>query len=336
MLSSVRNDNVFMKKNMYLLLLVIVSLALASCKSSSKSEESVSNINNALQDSVEVILEKHLVEYGAMDGVAIIMETESGKIRAMVGLEAKDDSTYVRADSLAASKHSSALMRTVSVLAALNTGKVKPDDMFDSGVGVFVYDNDTIYDHNWRKGGYGELTLWQTLAYSSDIGILKAVDEAFPDKKDFLVSVRKMSFGQPLEVEGMKLDSCVQDSEMPWYYYAMGFQEITPLQMLAFYNAIANKDSIASPSSIVDIRGMLEGVVSKGLAKRAMSDKVKVAGMNGTIRNEDSTLTAEFCGYFPADKPKYTMLVSVHRKELPAAGGRMAGSIFKKIAEMMM
>lgn len=336
MLSSVRNDNVFMKKNMYLLLLVIVSLALASCKSSPKSEESVSNINNVLQDSVEVILEKHLVEYGAMDGVAIIMETESGKIRAMVGLEAKDDSTYVRADSLAASKHSSALMRTVSVLAALNTGKVKPDDMFDSGVGVFVYDNDTIYDHNWRKGGYGELTLWQALAYSSDIGILKAVDEAFPDKKDFLASVRKMSFGQPLEVEGMKLDSCMQDSEMPWYYYAMGFQEITPLQMLAFYNAIANKDSIASPSSIVDIRGMLEGVVSKGLAKRAMSDKVKVAGMNGTIRNEDSTLTAEFCGYFPADKPKYTMLVSVHRKELPAAGGRMAGSIFKEIAEMMM
>lgn len=179
------------------------------------------------------------------------------------------------------------------------------------------------------------MTLWQTLAYSSDIGILKAVDEAFPDKKDFLASVRKMSFGQPLEVEGMKLDSCVQDSEMPWCYYAMGFQEITPLQMLAFYNAIANKDSIASPSSIADIRGMLEGVVSKGLAKRAMSDKVKVAGMNGTIRNEDSTLTADFCGYFPADKPKYTILVSVHRKEVPAAGGRMAGTIFREIAEFI-
>lgn len=323
-----------MKKEICLLVLAIALLALASCKSSSKSEESVSNINNALQDSVAAILEKHLVEYGAMDGVAIIMETESGKIRAMVGLDAKGDSTYERVDSLAASKHSSALMRTVSVLAALNTGKVKPGDMFDSGEGIFVYDNDTIYDHNWQKGGYGELTLWQALAYSSDIGILKAVDEAFPDKKDFLASVRKMSFGQPLEVEGMKLDSCVPDSEMPWCYYAMGL--ITPLQMLAFYNAIANKDSIASPSSIVDIRGMLKGVVSKGLAKRAMSDKVKVAGMNGTIRNEDSTLTAEFCGYFPADKPKYTMLVSVHRKELPAAGGRMAGSIFKEIAEMMM
>ena len=325
-----------MKKEISLLVLAIAMLALASCKSSHKSEESVSNINNALQDSVASILERHLVEYGAMDGVAIIMETESGKIRAMVGLEAKDDSAYARADSLAATKHSSALMRTVSALAALNTGKVKPDDMFDSGVGIFVYDNDTIYDHNWRKGGYGELTLRQALAYSSDIAITRAVDEAFPDKKDFLASVRKMSFGQSLEVEGLKVDSCLQDSEMPWCYYAMGFQEITPLQMLAFYNAIANKDSIASPSSIADIRGMLEDVVSKGLAKRAMSDKVKVAGMNGTIRNEDSTLTADFCGYFPADKPKYTILVSVHRKEVPAAGGRMAGSIFKEIAEMVM
>lgn len=324
-----------MKKNVYLLLLAFVSLALASCMSSPNSGESVSNINNALQDSVASILERHLVEYGAMDGVAIVMETESGKIRAMVGLEAKDDSAYARADSLAASKHSSALMRTVSVLAALNTGKVKPDDMFDSGVGIFVYDNDTIYDHNWRKGGYGELTLRQALAYSSDVAITRAVDEAFPDKKDFLASVRKMSFGQSLEVEGLKVDSCVQDSEMPWCYYAMGFQKITPLQMLAFYNAIANKDSIASPSSITDIRGMLEGVVSKGLAKRAMSDKVKVAGMNGTIRNEDSTLTADFCGYFPADKPRYTILVSVHRKEVPAAGGRMAGAIFREIAEFI-
>ena len=325
-----------MKKNVYLLLLVIVSLALASCKSSSKSEESVSNINNVLQDSVEAILEKHLVEYGAMDGVAIIMETESRKIRAMVGLEAKDNSAYVRADFLAASKHSSALMRTVSVLAALNTGKVKPDDMFDSGVGIFVYDNDTIYDHNWRKGGYGELTLWQALAYSSDIGILKAVDEAFPDKKDFMASVRNMSFGQPLEVEGMKLDSCVQDSEMPWCYYAMGFQEITPLQMLAFYNAI----DLLRPH-LPTFHEYLQYLMAKlyypcYLAKCAMSDKVKVAGMNGTIRNEDSTLTADFCGYFPANKPKYTILVSVHRKELPAAGGRMAGSIFKEIAEMMM
>ena len=348
-----------MKKIVYLLLLIIVSLALSSCKSSPKAEEGVSYINGVLQDSVAAILERHLIEYAAMDGVAIVMEAKSGRIRAMVGLEAKGDSVYERADSLAGRKHSSALMRTVSVLAALNTGKVKPDDKFDSGAGIYAYGNDTVFDHNWQKGGYGNLTLRQALYYSSDVGVTRAVDRAFADKKQFFESVKKMSFGQPLEVEGLKMDACSQDSiEMPWYYYAMGFQEIAPIQMLTFYNAIADEGKMVMPllfepspmsedtlqvinpqiakaSCITEIRKMLEGVITEGLGKRAMSDKVKVAGMNGAIYNEDSTLTADFCGYFPADKPKYTVLVSVHRKERPAAGGRMAGAVFKEIAEYL-
>lgn len=322
-------------KNVSLMLLAIALLALASCKSSPKPEKTESTIDGVLQDSVEAILERHLVEYDAIDGVAIVMETESRKIPAMVGLMAKSDSSYERADSLAASKHSSALMRMVSVLSALNTGKVKPDDKFDSGVGIYAYGNDTVFDYNWRKGGFGELTLRQALAYSSDVAITRAVDEAFPDKQAFLASVRKMSFGQSLEVEGLKVGSSLQDTEMPWCYYAMGFQEITPIQMLAFYNAIARKDKIASPLSIADIRGMLEGVVKEGFGKQAMSDKFAVVGQNGTIYNEDSTLTADFCGYFPADKPRYTILVSVHLKGIPAAGGRMAGTIFREIAECL-
>lgn len=70
-----------MMKRIPLLLLAIALLALASCKSSPKPGESVSNINHALQASVAAILERHLVEYDAMDGVAIVMETESGMVR---------------------------------------------------------------------------------------------------------------------------------------------------------------------------------------------------------------------------------------------------------------
>ena len=207
--------------------------------------------------------------------------------------------------------------------------------------------------------GISKEALRQALYYSSDVGVTRAVDRAFADKKQFFESVKKMSFGQPLEVEGLKMDACSQDSiEMPWYYYAMGFQEIAPIQMLTFYNAIADEGKMVMPllfepspmsedtlqvinpqiakaSCITEIRKMLEGVITEGLGKRAMSDKVKVAGMNGAIYNEDSTLTADFCGYFPADKPKYTVLVSVHRKERPAAGGRMAGAVFKEIAEYL-
>ncbi len=347
-------------KKLSLMLLAIVLLALASCKSSPKAEKGVSNVDCVLQDSVVAILERHLVEYDAMDGVAIVMETESGRIRAMVGLETKGDSLYDRADSLAGVKHSSALMRTVSVLAALNSGKVKPDDKFDSEEGVYVYDNDTIYDHNWRKGGYGELTLRQALLYSSNIATVKAVDEAFANKDDFFKSLKRMSFGEPSKVEGLRVDSCsLDDEEMPWYGYAIGCKELAPIQMLTFYNAIANNGKmvmpmlyasmaskevephvinpqIATTASIAEIKDMLRGVITKGLGKRAGSDKVKVAGMNGTIYNSDGTITADFCGYIPADKPRYTVLVSVRRKELPAAGGRMSGVVFKEIAEMSM
>ena len=84
-------------------------LVLASCKSSPKAEERVCNIYGGLQDSIEAILQRHLLEYDAMDGVAIVMETNSGRIRAMVGLECKEGSSYVRADSLAEVRHSSGL-----------------------------------------------------------------------------------------------------------------------------------------------------------------------------------------------------------------------------------
>ena len=346
-------------KNVMFMIGVAAMLILASCKSSPKTEERVCNVYGELQDSVEAILQRHLSEYDAMDGVAIVMETNSGRIRAMVGLECKEGCSYVRADSLAGTGHSSALMRAVTILAALNSGKVTPDTKVDTGEGVYVCGKDTIFDHNWRKGGYGELTLRQVLAFGSNVGTVKAVDKAFADKKQFIDNVKKMSFGQPAEMEGLKIDSCSQDAaELHWYDFALGNKETAPIQMLTFYNAIANNGKmvapflyeplrpidegpqvlnpqIASASSINTIREMLEENIIKGLGKRAMSTLFAVAGANGTIYNKDSTLTADFCGYFPTKAPVYTVFVSVHRKEQPASGGVMAGTIFKEIAEFL-
>ena len=347
-----------MKKVMFMIG-AAATLLLASCKSSPKAEERVCNIYGGLQDSVVAILQKHLSKYDAMDGVAIVMETNSGRIRAMVGLECREGSSYVRADSLAGIGRSSALMRTISMLAALNSGMVTPNTKVDTEEGVYVCGKDTIFDHNWRRGGYGELTLCQVLALGSNVGTVKAVDKAFADKKQFFDNVKKMSFGLPREMEGLKIDSCSQNvADLPWYYFALGNKETAPIQMLTFYNAIANNGKmvapllyellrpidedpqvlnpqIASPSSITAIREMLEENITKGLGKRAMSDLFPIEGVTGTIYNKDSTLTADFCGYFPMKNTVYTVLVSVHRKERPASGGVMAGTIFKEIAEFL-
>ena len=79
--------------------------------------------------------------------------------------------------------------------------------------------------------------------------------------------------------------------------------------------------------------------VTDGLCQPAKSDKVLVAGMQGTSSlstNEDSTkdmYAVEFCGYFPTDNPKYSIIVSINKAGLPASGGLMAGDVFKKIAD---
>ena len=59
-----------------------------------------------------------------------------------------------------------------------------------------------------------------------------------------------------------------------------------------------------------------------------------VAGISGSIHTEDG-IYADFCGYFPIEKPKYTVLVSYKRPGAPAPGGNMAGQTFRKIAELL-
>lgn len=94
---------------------------------------------------------------------------------------------------------------------------------------------------------------------------------------------------------------------------------------------------IASRASIDSLKKALVFNVTDGLGQPAKSDKVLVAGMQGTSSlstNEDSTkdmYAVEFCGYFPTDNPKYSIIVSINKTGLPASGGLMAGDVFKKI-----
>ena len=96
---------------------------------------------------------------------------------------------------------------------------------------------------------------------------------------------------------------------------------------------------IASRASIDSLKLALAFNITDGLGHPAKSDKVLVAGMQGTSSlstNEDSTkdmYAVEFCGYFPTDNPKYSIIVSINKAGLPASGGLMVGDVFKKIAD---
>ena len=106
---------------------------------------------------------------------------------------------------------------------------------------------------------------------------------------------------------------------------------VTPLEMLKLFNSIIKNDSLKSA---------LRYYITDGLGKQASSDKVEVAGFSGrsTISVENSEkpeYAVEFIGYFPADVPKYSIIVSMNKKGLPASGGLMAGSVFKDIVDCM-
>ena len=106
---------------------------------------------------------------------------------------------------------------------------------------------------------------------------------------------------------------------------------ITPLEMLKLFNGIIKNDSLKSA---------LRYYITDGLGKQASSDKVEVAGFSGrsTIsvdNSEKPEYAVEFIGYFPANAPKYSIIVSMNKVGLPASGGLMAGSVFKDIVEVL-
>ena len=324
-----------MKKSLLIAITMLAVTVFIACTTKQVTE---GTINPQLQNSVDSIVKQGMEEFAAEEGMTIIMETSTGNLQAMVGWK-EDNGNAVKDTTLLTKARESFLFRGASLLAALETGNVSLDDMFNTYTGIDVIGQDTIYDHNWRKGGYGELTLLQGLAYNSSIAIDKAADVAYQNKDVFLQKLQQM---------GLEKDSTFKGS---WPVYALGFHHIRPTSMVSFFNAIANGGKMVSPKmqegpaivvdsmiakkkNIESIQKALRFFVTNGLGKKAETKMVNVAGISGSIHTEDG-IYADFCGYFPIEKPKYTVLVSYKRPGAPAPGGNMAGQTFRKIAELL-
>lgn len=330
-----------------------------------------STISPALQYAADSMLNVKLTEINGLQGQVIIMNVQTGELLAMAGRERNFEGKFQPCQNFAYQQELGSLMKTASLLVALETGEVKLSDVVDVGNGVWQIDDDRIMkDHNWRRGGYGEVTLDRVLEISSNIGISKTIWSLFKGhEKDYFNKLDSMSFGQPNSIEGIEglrpsVYSSPKDSD--WVnkdilWSAIGYdRKIAPIQMLTFYNAIANNGKMVRPTlvpgttEIIDeqiaksenvtlMQQALEHVVSQGLGKLAGCERIKVAGNTGTSQvNEyyegDNTVCEyhlAFCGYFPADAPNYSMIVSMNKLGLPASGGGMAGDAFHNIVEWM-
>ena len=336
---------------------IIVLSIFTSCQCRQQVTLPISTIDSTLQVNATAILESKLSEINAQSGQVIIMEVQTGQIKALVGLTRKDSTNYQSCENFSVWQ-STGLMHPISLLAALETGKVKLSDKVDTGNGIYQIHGRELKDHNWHRGGYGELTIQEGLAASSNIAIYKTMEKAFGDNpQTFFDLLANMSYGKPDSINGIASLQPYKITEKNITWNCIGYEQlISPIQVLPFYNAIANngkmiqpqlyKDSvvvinpqIASRASIDSLKLALAFNITDGLGHPAKSDKVLVAGMQGTSSlstNEDSTkdmYAVEFCGYFPTDNPKYSIIVSINKTGLPASGGLMAGDIFKKIID---
>lgn len=289
------------------LILISIIIPFASCNIKNNSVNRISAIDSTLQVKIDSILQNRLSELNATSGQVIVMEVRTGEIKASVGTEL--------------TPQESGLVRTASLLAALETKAIQISDTVDVGNGILTIGKDTLLDHNWYRGGYGKITIQQGFGLSSNIANYKTAKHTFKDAQAFAKALAKYGYQ-------------VKDTSL--IYNPSGYGVFTtPLQNLTFYNAIA-QGTISDKATANSIKLALEYTVTNGLAKPAMSDKVKIAGATGTIQLPNGEYAVEFCGYFPADNPQYSVIVSINKKDKPASGGLMAGTVFKQIAELMM
>ena len=278
----------------------------------------VTTINIDMQDVTEKALKSALRFHDADWGTAILMEVESGHIKAIANLKYEDgdfDEHYNHA--IAEHSEPGSTFKLASILAGLEDGFYSLLDSVDTEDGTHQFYDKTMRDS--KKGGYGKISIGDAFVQSSNVGISKVINRSYKDKpQDFIDRIYKMGLCTPLDLELPYPNSLLikqpgspgwSGVTLPWM--SIGYSlRLTPLHILTFYNAIANNGVMVSPlfttqilkdgkkvsehskkiinpaicskSSIVQIMPYLIDVVEKGTAKSIRTRKYKIAGKTGT------------------------------------------------------
>lgn len=339
----------------------------------------IATIDVHLQDVAEHALRKQLDSLNGEWGCAILMEVETGFVRAIANLGRTKDSTYSELINYAISQsvEPGSTMKLMSLMAAMESGKIEVMDTVNTGNGQRNFNGVTLHDSH--KGGYGSISIEQVFAKSSNVGTALAVRKAFASEPQmFLDYLNGFGLGTPLgiDLEGEGRPSVyasVKDSK--WSansltQMSIGYEvAFTPIQILSFYNAVANNGNLVRPSFVEAIRsksGQVQKIEPVVLRKEICNEKTlqqcrlmmeavgkpggtafeafknspyHVAGKTGTCwlwKNgsyQDNRYRASFVGYFPADKPKYSCIVVVEDPRGLYYASQVAAPVFRELAD---
>ncbi|HIN38958.1 MAG TPA: PASTA domain-containing protein [Flavobacteriales bacterium] len=341
----------------------------------------VTTIDVNIQDVAHQALNEQLVKNGADHGCVVLMEVSTGEVKAIANLKKSESGVYYEWYNYAIgeSTEPGSTFKLAAVIAAMEDGHLGLDDSVDTEDGSIQYYDRVMHDSH--QGGYGKISLKQAFEKSSNVGISKLLVQSYKDNpQQFIDRLYRMNLNKPLGVdiagEGAPVVKNTKDKSwsgitLPWM--SIGYEvRQTPLQILTFYNAVANNgkmvkpmlikeirrrgkvvksyrpiiinEAICSKSTIANAKILLEGVIQNGTGINLKNNTYRIAGKTGTARIANKSYgykydgkysyQASFVGFFPAENPKYSCIVVVNAPSNDVYYGNLvAGPIFKEIAD---
>lgn len=329
-----------------------------------------------LQDVTETALLRALEYHEADYGVVVVMEVQTGEVKAISNLSRNAQGYYHEQYNYAVGglREPGSTFKLATMMALLEDTNITLNDTIETGNGEYKFYDNIVRDH--EPGGYGTITIKEAFEKSSNVAMAKLVDRHFGLKPErFLEYIDNLGLSQPLglEIKGEGIPKIKRPGSkswsgitLPWMAYGYGL-ELTPMQTLTLYNAVANNGKMIKPivvkrvrkadkvleeyntmvlnkkicsyETLAKLKLMLEGVVERGTAANINNAHYKIAGKTGTaVILENGRYTKKyitsFAGYFPADKPKYSAVVLVRNpKGWRQYGSNVAAPVFKEIAD---
>lgn len=340
-------------------------------------DDIVTTIDINIQDVAENSLYKELEKNDADWGTAILMEVKTGAIKAIVNLS-KDTANDIYVENfnhaIGTAVEPGSTFKLPSMMVALQEKTTTMDEIINTGNGYITYKGATMKDSD--HGGYGSISTLQVFEKSSNVGVFKLLIKGFESQpQKFIDRLYDYGLNKPLglQIKGEAQPYIKDTKDKYWSKLSLPFMSIgyelklTALQILTFYNAIANngkmvkpmfvkeiqrtgvvikkfeteviKEQVATPEIIKYAQQMCEGVVQNGTGKLLKGSPFRAAGKTGTAQiytttYDNTSYRASFVGYFPAENPRYSCIVVVSNpKKGIYYAAQIAVPVFKDIAD---
>jgi cell division protein FtsI (penicillin-binding protein 3) len=224
----------------------------------------VTTIDVGMQDLAEQALIEGLKKWDASMGVTILMEVKTGDIKAIVNMRRAENGQYYERfnDAISYRCEPGSVFKVASFLVALDDGVVDTSYVIHTGCGILNMHGAKMKDHNWHRGGYGDINVARALEVSSNIGVSYVIDHYYgSNPRKYVEGLYRVGIGQDLKLPIVGYlppkirmpDTKTSNRALYWSkttlpWMSIGYEtQIAPINTVTFYNAIANNGKMMRP-----------------------------------------------------------------------------------------